>query len=49
MRDRRQGRETHYSARADALAPLNDWTGRMTDFWRGRFDELDNLLQRMDQ
>jgi DNA-binding transcriptional ArsR family regulator len=49
VRDRRQGRETHYSARADALAPLNDWTGRMTDFWRGRFDELDNLFQRMDQ
>ena len=47
--DRREGRETHYSARPDALAPLNDWTGRMTDFWRSRFDELDNLLKRMDQ
>jgi DNA-binding transcriptional ArsR family regulator len=47
--DRREGRETHYSARPDALAPLNDWTSRMTDFWRSRFDELEHLLKRMDQ
>lgn len=47
--DRRQGRETHYSARPEALAPLDDWTGRMTDFWRSRFDRLENLLNRMDQ
>ena len=47
--DRREGRETHYSARPDALAPLIDWTGRMTDFWRSRFDELEDLLKRMDQ
>lgn len=46
--DRRQGRETHYSARPGALAPLNDWTSRMTDFWQRRFDELENLLKRMD-
>jgi DNA-binding transcriptional ArsR family regulator len=49
VRDRRAGRETHYSARPDALAPLNDWTGRMAGFWRGRFDELEDLLKRMDQ
>ena len=47
--DRRAGRETHYRARPDALAPLNDWTGRMTAFWRSRFDELERLLVRMDQ
>ncbi len=47
--DRREGRETHYSARADALAPLIDWSASMTDFWRSRFDELENLLKRMDQ
>jgi len=46
---RRDGRETHYSARPDALAPLIDWTDRMTDFWRSRFDELEDLLKRMDQ
>lgn len=47
--DRRDGRQTHYSARPDALAPLIDWTGRMTGFWQGRLDRLDDLLRRMDQ
>ncbi len=47
--DRREGRETHYSARPGALAPLADWTDRMTDFWRSRFDGLEDLLKRMDQ
>jgi DNA-binding transcriptional ArsR family regulator len=49
VRDRRQGRETHYSARPEALAPLVGWAERMTDFWQRRFDELEDLLRRMDQ
>ena len=49
VRDRHQGRQTHYSAQLDALAPLADWTSRMTGFWEGRFDALENLLKRMDQ
>jgi DNA-binding transcriptional ArsR family regulator len=47
--DRREGRETHYSARPRALAPLVDWTGRMAGFWEARFDALEDLLNRMDQ
>ena len=47
--DRHQGRQTHYSARPGALAPLIDWTGEMTRFWRSRFDALEDLLKRMDQ
>ncbi|MBC2886254.1 helix-turn-helix transcriptional regulator [Ochrobactrum sp. CM-21-5] len=47
--DRREGRETHYSARPDALTPLVNWTSEMTGFWQSRFDELEHLLQRMDQ
>ena len=47
--DRHQGRQTHYSARLEALAPLVDWTKQMTGFWEGRFDDLENLLKRMDQ
>jgi DNA-binding transcriptional ArsR family regulator len=47
--DRHQGRQTHYSAQAGALAPLRDWTGQMTRFWEGRFDDLEDLLKRMDQ
>lgn len=49
VRDRHEGRRTHYSAQLDALAPLADWTGRMTRFWESRFDDLENLLKRMDQ
>jgi DNA-binding transcriptional ArsR family regulator len=46
---RHEGRETHYSAQLGALAPLTDWTSRMATFWEGRFDDLENLLKRMDQ
>ena len=49
VRDRHEGRQTHYSARLDALAPLIDWTSQMTGFWQSRFDRLEDLLKRMDQ
>jgi DNA-binding transcriptional ArsR family regulator len=49
VRDRREGRETHYSAHPKALAPLVDWMNVYGAFWRDRFDELENLLKRMDQ
>lgn len=47
--DRHEGRQTHYSARTDALDPLIDWTSQMRSFWSKRFDNLDDLLNRMDQ
>lgn len=49
VRDRHEGRQTHYSARLDALAPLVDWTREMAGFWQSRFDDLEDLLKRMDQ
>jgi len=49
VRDRREGRQTHYSAQLGALAPLIYWTSQMTGFWRSRFDQLEDLLKRMDQ
>jgi DNA-binding transcriptional ArsR family regulator len=49
VRDRHEGRRTHYSAEPGALAPLVDWSGRMADFWHSRFDKLEDLLKRMDQ
>jgi len=49
VRDRPDGRQTHYSAMPGALAPLIDWTGRMAGFWEARFDDLEDLLRRMDQ
>src|SRR6202000_240665 len=49
VRDRHEGRQTHYTAQLNALAPLIDWTSRMTGFWESKFDALENLLKRMDQ
>lgn len=49
VRDRREGRETRYNAQLAALAPLIDWTKQMTGFWENRFDQLEDLLKRMDQ
>jgi DNA-binding transcriptional ArsR family regulator len=48
VRDRREGRETHYSARPQSLAPMLDWLGHYAAFWRDRFDRLEDLLKRMD-
>ena len=49
VRDRHEGRQTHYSAQLRALAPLIDWTSQMTGFWQRKFDALEDLLKRMDQ
>ena len=49
VRDRHEGRQTHYSAQVGALTPLLDWTSQMTSFWESRIDDLENLLKRMDQ
>ena len=50
VRDRRDGRETRYSADPRGLAPLLDWMKLYTTFWPERFDRLElQLLNRMDQ
>jgi DNA-binding transcriptional ArsR family regulator len=49
VRDRREGRQTHYSAQPKGLAPLIDWMSHYGAFWRDRFDRLESLLNRMDQ
>jgi DNA-binding transcriptional ArsR family regulator len=49
VRDRHEGRQTHYSAQLKALAPLIGWTSRMAGFWESKLDDLEHLLNRMDQ
>src|SRR5438552_13899451 len=49
VRDRPEGRCVHYSAAPNALSPLIDWTNQMAGFWQSRFDQLEDLLKRMDQ
>jgi DNA-binding transcriptional ArsR family regulator len=48
VRHRREGRETHYRARPDALAPMVDWLKLYGAFWRERFDRLEGVLERME-
>jgi len=43
------GRETHYSARPQGLAPLLGWMAHYAAFREGRFDVLEDLLKNMDQ
>jgi DNA-binding transcriptional ArsR family regulator len=46
---RHEGRNTRYRARPAALRPLVDWTKQMAGFWQSRFDDLEDLLSRMEQ
>jgi len=45
--DRHQGRETHYRAQPQCLAPLIDWMRIYAAFWGERFDRLESLLDSM--
>ena len=47
VRDRRDGREAHYSAQPKGLAPLVNWMSHYRAFWAERFDRLEDLLKRM--
>lgn len=49
VRDRPEGRQTHYSAQQRALKPLARWMTLYGAFWDERFDKLESLLARMDQ
>lgn len=49
VRDRREGRQTHYSADPKGLKPLIDWASEMSSFWQRKLDSLEDLLNRMDQ
>jgi DNA-binding transcriptional ArsR family regulator len=48
VRHRREGRETHYRAQFESLAPVVDWLEQYGKFWRDRFDRLEELLERME-
>jgi DNA-binding transcriptional ArsR family regulator len=46
--ERREGRNIHYRARPQGLAPLVDWLGIYGAFWRERFANLKVLLKEID-
>ncbi len=47
VRARHKGRQTHYRAQPQALAPLVDWLRYYSGFWHDRFDRLEDVLKRM--
>ncbi len=49
VQNRREGRETHYSADPQGLKPLIGWMKIYGTFWNDRLDRLESLLNRMDQ
>ena len=49
VKRRHKGRQTHYSARPQGLAPLVDWMNFYSRFWQDRIDRLGDLLKRMEQ
>lgn len=46
--DRVEGRNVHYRARPEGLAPLVGWMSHYGSFWRDRFADLRTLLQEID-
>lgn len=46
--ERRKGRNVHYRAEPEGLAPLVDWLGVYGLFWRKRFANLRELLKEID-
>jgi DNA-binding transcriptional ArsR family regulator len=47
--ERREGRNAHYRAVPQALAPLSDWVDRYRSFWPERIEKLKTVLKEMDQ
>jgi DNA-binding transcriptional ArsR family regulator len=47
--ERPEGRNVFYRVEPNGLVPLIDWTSQMAGFWQNRFDDLEDLLKRMDQ
>ena len=49
VRDRHEAARPIIARSPARSAPLIDWTSQMAGFWQSRFDDLEDLLKRMDQ
>jgi DNA-binding transcriptional ArsR family regulator len=49
VRDRPEGRQTHYSAEPKGLEPLIYWMRNYGAFWTERVERLERLLEKMDE
>ncbi len=48
VRERRDGRRTHYRLEARGLRPLVDWVAHYRAFWENRLERLERLLEEME-
>lgn len=46
---RPQGRKTYFRADLNGLLPLVNWMDHYGAFWRSRFENLENILKRMNE
>jgi len=46
--ERPEGRNVHYRAEPNGLAPLVDWMSHYGVFWRHRFADLRSLMKELD-
>jgi len=46
--ERRNGRQTHYRAQSEGLAPLLEWLEFYRSFWTERLDVLERVLEDMN-
>jgi DNA-binding transcriptional ArsR family regulator len=47
--ERPEGRNVHYRAAPNGLAPLVDWMSHYGVFWRERFADLRKVLKELDR
>ena len=48
VKSRSEGRSTYYRATEAGLKPVGEWMARYAAFWNARFDNLEQLLDRME-
>lgn len=48
VRERKDGRLTHYRAEPEGLRPMLDWFAHYSAFWPDRLDRLEALLKEID-
>ena len=45
--ERRVGRQRLYRVNAERLKPIYEWVAPFQQYWSGRFDRLDEILEQM--
>ena len=45
--ERRVGRQRLYRVNAERLKPIFDWVTPFEQYWKERFDRLDNVLEKL--